>query len=106
MLKEVNKEDLPVTVKDLKYGAKKIIGDNDCDQVMEILTTMKREKVLATGKRDKQVQQEKTQIDPEERAKREKLEAKKERMKAIQAAKKALEPKSNIKSKRKSLQPV
>ena len=53
MAKDINKPDLPLTVKDLKYGAKKIIGDKDCDQLMEILTNLKREKVLATGKKDK-----------------------------------------------------
>lgn len=70
---------------------------------MEIITNMKREKVLATGKRDKQSQLEKAQVDHEENAKREKLEAKKERAKAIQAAKKALEPNTGLKAKRRSL---
>ena len=43
---QIKKQTLPLTIEDLKEGTMKLIGENQCTQVNEMLAQMKKQKIL------------------------------------------------------------
>ena len=46
----MKKTDLPLTVREIKYGAEKMIPEGEYNKTLDLLEKFKREKILNVGK--------------------------------------------------------
>jgi len=46
----LKKTDLPLTVREIKYGAEKMIPEGEYNKTLDLLEKFKREKILNVGK--------------------------------------------------------